>query len=265
MSIWGLNNIFNQYQPLFGGTTAFNAFTPNFSFFTPQFNCGYFPFNFYSPNYPYTNSIFSGGFPAQNSFNFMPALNFTAPMFNFATPSFTAPSFPTPSFSPAPTGLFDFLKVTTTRTTQTPAPRRTSTTINTETNLPTLKKAGYNTQKASRLASEIAKVSTEGGFDNYCARHVKEAIEDAGLGTYQSGHGYQMAGILQGNKNFKEISTKNIDLSSLPAGCVLVYDRGVAGYSSDYGHTEITLGNGTAASGGITHNIRQGARVFVPV
>lgn len=265
MSIWGLNNIFNQYQPIFGGATPLGSLVQNFSAFTPAFNCGYFPFNFYSPNYPYTNSIFSGGFPAQNSFNFMPALNFTAPMFNFATPSFTAPSFPTPSFSPAPTGLFDFLKVTTTRTTQTPAPRRTSTTINTETNLPTLKKAGYNTQKASRLASEIAKVSTEGGFDNYCARHVKEAIEDAGLGTYQSGHGYQMAGILQGNKNFKEISTKNIDLSSLPAGCVLVYDRGVAGYSSDYGHTEITLGNGTAASGGITHNIRQGARVFVPV
>ena len=56
-----------------------------------------------------------------------------------------------------------------------------------------------------------------------------------------------------------------MDLSSLPAGCVLVYDRGVAGYSSKYGHTEITLGDGTAGSGGITHNIRQGARVFVPV
>ena len=67
------------------------------------------------------------------------------------------------------------------------------------------------------------------------------------------------------NKNFKEVSAKNIDLSSLPAGCVLVYDRGVSGYSSQYGHTEITLGNGTAASGGITHNIRQGARVFMPV
>ena len=253
---------------------AFNAFTPNFSFFTPQFNCGYFPFNFYTPNYSYTNSIFGGLFnPNMFMPSYIPALNFSTP-----TPSFATPSFATPSFTPASTGLFDFLKVTTTRrtqntqtekTTQTPSSTRARTTatasINTETNLPTLKKAGYDTQKASRLAREIAKVSTEGGFDNLCARHVKEAIEDAGLGAYKNGHGYQMAGILKDNKNFKEISTQNIDLSSLPAGCVLVYDRGVAGYSSQYGHTEITLGNGTAASGGITHNIRQGARVFVPV
>ncbi len=132
-------------------------------------------------------------------------------------------------------------------------------------NLPALQSAGYNSQKGEKLARVIGSRSTEGGFDNYCARNVKEAIEDAGLGKYEYGHGYQVADILSRNKNFKEISAQNLNLSSLPAGCVLVYDRGAAGYSGQYGHTEITLGNGTAASGGITHNIRQGARVFVPV
>lgn len=128
-----------------------------------------------------------------------------------------------------------------------------------------VKKVHYNKRKGEKLAKEIASVSSEGGFDGYCARHVKSAISDAGLGKYESGHGYQVADILADNKNFKEITSANPDLESLPAGCVLVYDRGVSGYSSRYGHTEITLGNGTAASGGITHNIRDGARVFIPV
>ncbi len=126
-------------------------------------------------------------------------------------------------------------------------------------------KIRYNAKKGKKLAQIIATRSSEGGFDNYCARNVKKAIEDAGLGEYKNGDAYQMAEILSKNKNFKEISTKNINLSTLPAGCVLVYDKGVAGYSSKYGHTEITLGDGTAASGGITHNIKRGARVFMPV
>ena len=51
----------------------------------------------------------------------------------------------------------------------------------------------------------------------------------------------------------------------LPAGCVLVYEKGVAGYSSQYGHIEITDGNGNAYSDGKTRNIRPGAKVYIPV
>lgn len=131
--------------------------------------------------------------------------------------------------------------------------------------LPELKEAGYNKKKGRKLAEEIAKRSSKGGFDGYCAAHVKTAIETAGLGQKKSGDAYQLAGILKQNKNFKEISTDGLDLKSLPAGCVLVYDKGVSGYSSQYGHTEITIGDGTAGSGGITNNIRKGARVFIPV
>ena len=95
--------------------------------------------------------------------------------------------------------------------------------------------------------------------------YVRLALEKCGLGTGERGDGYEYAGILSRNKNFKEISTSGLDLSDLPAGCVLVYNRGTAGYSSKYGHVEITLGNGKAASDGVTTNIKQGARVFVPV
>lgn len=127
----------------------------------------------------------------------------------------------------------------------------------------TLEDAGYDKTKGNKLANTASKNAV--GFTKQCATYVKKAIQQSGLGTYEYGDAYECANILKRNKNFKEISTKGLDLSTLPAGCVLVYNKGVAGYSSKYGHTEITLGNGQAVSDGVTNNIRQGARVFVPV
>lgn len=127
----------------------------------------------------------------------------------------------------------------------------------------TLEDAGYDKTKGDKLANTAAKNTV--GFTHQCATYVKNAIQNSGLGAYEYGDAYECANILERNKNFKEISTNGLDLSTLPAGCVLVYDKGVAGYSSKYGHTEITLGNGQAVSDGVTNNIRQGARVFVPV
>ena len=127
----------------------------------------------------------------------------------------------------------------------------------------TLEDAGYDKSIGYRLANTASKNAV--GFTKQCATYVKNAIQQSGLGVYEYGNAYECANILKRNKNFKEISTNGLDLSTLPAGCVLVYDKGVAGYSSKYGHTEITLGNGQAVSDGVTNNIRQGARVFVPV
>ena len=127
----------------------------------------------------------------------------------------------------------------------------------------TLQNADYNENAGKNLARIASNSAT--GFNGQCATYVKQAIQNAGLGEYETGDAYQCADILERNKNFKEISTAGLSLSSLPAGCVLVYDKGVSGYNSQYGHTEITLGNGQAVSDGITNNIRQGARVFVPV
>lgn len=141
----------------------------------------------------------------------------------------------------------------------------TTKTIYTNTNKAStsLEQVGYDANKGEKLAYTASKNAV--GFTKHCATYVKNAIQSSGLGAYEYGDAYECANILERNKNFKEISTNGLDLSTLPAGCVLVYDKGVAGYSSKYGHTEITLGNGQAVSDGVTNNIRQGARVFVPV
>ena len=104
------------------------------------------------------------------------------------------------------------------------------------------------------------------GATGFCAAYVKRAIQQAGLGPYESGHAYQMTQILRKNKNFKEISPENVDVSKLPAGCVLVYNKGVEGYSKEYGHTEITTGDGRAAYDGITKNLyKKPSAIFIPV
>ena len=122
---------------------------------------------------------------------------------------------------------------------------------------------GYNKQAGERLAN-IA-LSNSKGWSGYCAKSVKTAIQNANLGTYQYGHAYQMTDILRNNRNFKEISTENIDVSKLPAGCILVYNKGVQGYSSKYGHTEITTGDGRAVSDGITQHLhKKPSAIFIP-
>ena len=132
-------------------------------------------------------------------------------------------------------------------------------------NLPSgsLTALGYNAQKGQKLANIAIKNTV--GFTGYCATYAKRDIGQAGLGKYESGHAFQCDDILRRNPNFKEISSAGLDLKKLPAGCVLVYERGVSGYSSSYGHIEITDGQGGARSDGKTNNIRPGAKVFIPV
>ena len=127
-----------------------------------------------------------------------------------------------------------------------------------------LKLDDYNAFKGERLA-RIA-LNNSVGWTGYCATYVKKDIQAAGLGSYKLGDAYKMPKILRNNPNFKEISTNGVDVSKLPAGCVLVYGKGVEGYSDNYGHTEITLGDGRAASDGITKNLhKKPSNIFIPV
>ncbi len=126
------------------------------------------------------------------------------------------------------------------------------------------KKIGYNISSGLRLARTA--MSKAVGFTGYCARYVKNAIASCGLGKYVSGNAYEMIRILRNNKNFKEIPAQGVNPNTLPPGCILVYERGVSGYSSKYGHTEITTGDGRAVSDGVTNNIRGNiTAIFMPV
>ena len=124
--------------------------------------------------------------------------------------------------------------------------------------------SNYDADAGERLAKTA--LSNSKGFSGYCATYVKRAIEKSGLGSYEQGDAYEMSNILRKNKNFKEISPSKVNVEDLPAGCVIVYNKGVQGYSPEYGHTEITTGDGRAVSDGITQNLHKTpSAIFVPV
>ena len=125
--------------------------------------------------------------------------------------------------------------------------------------------SGYSARLGEKLANTALSLKAN-RFTGWCAKYVKNAIQTAGLGFWEPGHAYEMSNILRRNRNFKEISPSSVEVSQLPAGCILVYDRGANGYSSAYGHTEITTGDGRAVSDGVTNNLhKQPSAIFMPV
>lgn len=128
-----------------------------------------------------------------------------------------------------------------------------------------LEYAGYNKELAEKLAEETAS-HVESEPTGFCAKYVSNAMERLGI-VGKRGDAYELRDSLRNNPHFKEIDASTVDVKNLPAGCVLVYQKGDAGYSSKYGHVEVTLGNGTAASDFINNNIKQSSNmsIFVPV
>lgn len=128
-----------------------------------------------------------------------------------------------------------------------------------------LKDVNYDAETAKKLAQN-AKAHAGAKSQKRCAEFVSDAIEASGISVTR-GHAFQMENNLRNNSAFKEVTVSQDELASLPAGCILVYPKGSAGYSSEYGHIEITLGNGETASDFLNTNPKYSGnmKVFVPV
>ena len=141
-------------------------------------------------------------------------------------------------------------------------------------NVPALKDVNYSAEKGQRLAQDMRNHAV--GFIGYCSRHVSNGLERTGLGHERMASAHMMDTELDKNPNFRRITVSSVEeLKSLPAGCIVVYEAGAkwdngfrqGHYNMTHGHIEVTLGNGTACSDGITRNMRYSDRmsVFVPV
>lgn len=208
-------------------------------FFMPVMN--FMPFNFF-------NFGFNMGFQ-----NYQQPF-FQAPVYNYYD-SYRAPSFDSNNY-------FNF------NTSSAPPVIRTEPRCPCEfnTELPKLNEVNYNAQKGEILANDVVK-HVKARPTNFCAKYVKEAIARVGLGAAEDGDAYQYADVLSRNRNFTEVKAHGEDIKTLPAGCIVVYPRGDAGCDPNYGHIEVALGNGKAASDFINNNVAasDNARVFVPV
>ena len=101
------------------------------------------------------------------------------------------------------------------------------------------------------------------GPGGYCYRWVKKALSRHGVNV-SGGSAYQAADQLARNPKFREIRVSPQDLKKLPAGAVVVWNKG---NGHEHGHISIALGNGKEASDKIRNQITNygtGVRVFLP-
>lgn len=139
------------------------------------------------------------------------------------------------------------------------------------------KNTQYNPFKGEILAQNVvAGLPTDRDPNNpLCARYVKNAMVNSGLGPYINGNGEFCKYIFRANPNFKEVKVKGEELSSLPKGSVVVYDaneqctdnNGQAKRIGKDGHVTVALGDGKACSDVMEDEILKTDRayVFIPV
>ena len=128
-----------------------------------------------------------------------------------------------------------------------------------------MRNAGYKIDPTTKKVTSERKDPQK--FTRACARYVQTSLTVAGLDDNipRVGSAYQMTASLRNNNNFTEISSST-NLKDLPPGTVIVYNRGVQGYSSVHGHVEIITKDGRAVSDGITDNLyKKPSHIFIPV
>jgi hypothetical protein len=133
----------------------------------------------------------------------------------------------------------------------------------------------YNKVKGEKLAKKIVEnLPTDRDPEKpLCAKYVKNAVADCGLGEYVKGNGAYCKNIFRANPNFKEVKTK--DFSKLPAGSIVVYNAndtvtyndGSQGKIGKDGHVLVALGDGRGCSDIMENEIgySKNAYTFIPV
>ncbi len=135
----------------------------------------------------------------------------------------------------------------------------------------------YNKAKGEYLVQNAyAGLPAENPDPPMCAKYVKNAVVNSGLGRYVYGNGEDSKYMFRGNMNFKEISANGGDLQKLPAGTSIVYDANTPVYYSDgttgqvgeFGHVLLATGDGSGISDRFEQEIPMadsGVYAFIPV
>jgi len=121
----------------------------------------------------------------------------------------------------------------------------------------------YNSYKGNRIADEAYYEASRRGTTGWCYNAVADAVERVTGRFLWGSHAYQAANQFNSSSHFYEVWGR--DLSTLPAGAIVVWGRG----TSRSGHISVALGNGQEASDHIAsqmtyHYGGAPARVFLP-
>ncbi len=126
---------------------------------------------------------------------------------------------------------------------------------------------GYNSERGAKFAAAALQTSTKMNTRGWCYRGVIQSLAKVGITGLTGGSAYMAADQLAKRNDLVEVSVKKEDLKDLPAGAIVVWDRGDT-EKTKHGHISISLGDGRESSDHINgqyKNCGNGTfRVFLP-
>lgn len=123
----------------------------------------------------------------------------------------------------------------------------------------TIEGGSFGKKFASAAEKAAKRINTPG----LCLRGVNDAMESIGIPVKREAAAYMALDDFRNNKRFQEVKMPKEKLSSLPAGAVVIWNKGSG---LPYGHISVALGNGKEASSVIRNQLKLNTdyHVFLP-
>lgn len=119
------------------------------------------------------------------------------------------------------------------------------------------------TEFGKKFAAQAEKTARRINTPGLCLKGVNDTMEAMGMPVQREASAYMALDNFQNNKRFQEIKVSKDQLKSLPAGAVVIWDKGPG---LPHGHISVSLGDGREASSTVRNqlNLKTNFHVFVP-
>lgn len=114
-----------------------------------------------------------------------------------------------------------------------------------------------------KLAAQAEKTANQINTPGLCLKGVNDAMQAMGLPVHREAAAWMAVDDFQKNPKFKEVKVSKDQLKSLPAGAVVIWDKGSG---LPYGHISVALGDGREASSKVRNQLllNTNFHVFLP-
>ncbi len=119
------------------------------------------------------------------------------------------------------------------------------------------------TEFGKKFAAQAEKTARRINTPGLCLKGVNDTMEAMGMPVQREASAYMALDNFQNNKRFKEVKVSKDQLKSLPAGAVVIWDKGPG---LPHGHISVALGNGREASSTVRNQLtlKTNFHVFLP-
>lgn len=127
------------------------------------------------------------------------------------------------------------------------------------TDLKNVQGSDFGKQFAAKAEQTANKINTSG----LCLKGVNDTMQAMGLPVHREAAAYMAVDDFQKNPKFREVKVPKDQLKSLPAGAVVIWNKGSG---LPYGHISVALGDGREASSTVRNQLSLSTdfHVFLP-